>query len=182
MRPTVILYIAMSKDGYIAAENDNLDFLNKYQIPNEDYGYTAFMERVGCIIVGRRTYDKVLNMGYPYHEDKLVYVLTRANKTAEKKNLIFFHRDIKFLIQSIRLEKDKVIYCDGGAQIAQLLLQENLIDEMIISIVPESLGSGTQLFVKGEVPANFRLDTEVKYRSGLVQYRYTKINNRILNK
>ena len=172
MKPKVILYISMSIDGYIAAENDNLDFLNKYQIPNEDYGYTAFMERVGCIIVGRRTYDKVLGMGYPYHEDKLVYVLTKANITTEKKNLIFFNQDIKSLIHSIQLEKDKVMYCDGGAQIAHLLLKENLIDEIIISIVPEVLRSGTELFMNGEIPSNFKLEAKLEFSSGLIQYHF----------
>lgn len=177
MRPTVILYIAMSKDGFIASENDNLDFLNKYHLPNEDYGYTAFMERVGCIVVGRKTYDKVLNMGFPYHQDKMVYVLTRNNKKAQKKNLIFYNQDVKSLIHSIQLEKDKVVYCDGGAQIAHIFLQENLIDEIIISIVPEVLNSGIELFRNGEIPSNFSLGEKSEFSSGLIQYHYLKTNN-----
>ncbi len=172
MRPKIILYIAMSKDGYIASENDNLDFLNKYHIPNEDYGYTAFMERVGCVIVGRRTYDKVLNMGFPYHENKMVYVLTRDNKRTEKMNLIFINQDIKSLIHSIQLEKDEVIYCDGGAEIAHVFLKENLIDEIIISIVPEVLRSGTELFRNGEIPSNFKLEAKLEFSSGLIQYHF----------
>lgn len=167
----------MSKDGYIASENDNLDFLNKYHLPHEDYGYTAFMERVGCIVVGRKTYDKVLKMGFPYHEDKMVYVFTRSNKKAEKKNLIFYNQDVKYLIHSIQLEKDKVIYCDGGAQIAHVFLQENLVDEIIISIVPEVLNSGTELFRNGEIPSNFSLDTKIEFGSGLIQYHYLNVNS-----
>jgi dihydrofolate reductase len=176
MKPKVILYIAMSKDGYIAADNDNLDFLNKYQVPNEDYGYTAFMERVGCIIVGRRTYDKVLSMGFPYHDDKMVFVLSREKRIPQKENLQFYNGDLKYLFNSIQLEENQIVYCDGGAQIAQLLISENLIDEMIISIVPDILQTGTLLFNGGEVPKQFKMESKIIFSSGLIQHHYLNTN------
>ena len=44
--PKTILYIAMSQDGFIAGENDNINFLNPYQIEGEDYGYGNFIKTI----------------------------------------------------------------------------------------------------------------------------------------
>jgi hypothetical protein len=44
MTRKVILYIAMSLDGYIAKDNDNIDFLSIVESPGEDYGYSAFLK------------------------------------------------------------------------------------------------------------------------------------------
>jgi len=51
----VILYIAMSLDGYIAKPNDDLSFLSLVQKDGEDYGYTAFIKAVDTVILGRKT-------------------------------------------------------------------------------------------------------------------------------
>lgn len=61
----LILYIATSLDGYIANENDDLAFLDRVAEEGEDYGYAAFTETVDTVIMGRRTYDKVVAMGVP---------------------------------------------------------------------------------------------------------------------
>ena len=88
MTNKTILYISMSKDGFIAQENDNLDFLNdfnNFQLGGEDYGYSDFIDSVESIVVGKKTYEKVLSMNYPYHEDKKVYVITRSLKQSKKR-------------------------------------------------------------------------------------------------
>ena len=56
----VNLYIAMSLDGYIAKEDDNIDFLSQVEVPDEDYGYAEFTAGIDTVIWGRKTYDKVL--------------------------------------------------------------------------------------------------------------------------
>ena len=47
MKAKTVLYIAMSQDGFIAGENDNIDFLNAYQVEDEDYGYKIFIKTIG---------------------------------------------------------------------------------------------------------------------------------------
>ena len=79
----------MSKDGFIAGENDNFDFLNDYVVEGEDYGYGEFIKSVGSIIVRRRTHDKVKSMGFPCQEDKRVFVATRNSKGSASENLMF---------------------------------------------------------------------------------------------
>lgn len=171
MKPKTILYIAMSEDGFIAGDNDNLDFLNPYQSGAEDYGYYDFIQSVGSILVGRKTYDKVLDMGYPYHEDKLVYVISRT-KNSTSKFLNFYGGDLKALIDKLKNSEAGNIYCDGGAELAHTLFKLRLIDEMIISVVPVLLKRGTLLFEKGNIPDQFQFIQRKEYNSGFIQSRY----------
>jgi len=84
-----ILYIAISEDGFIASEGNNIDFLNDYMIEGEDYGYGEFINSVGSIIVGRRTHDTVKSRGFPCREDKRVFVVRRNSKDSASENLMF---------------------------------------------------------------------------------------------
>ncbi|MDD4453556.1 MAG: dihydrofolate reductase, partial [Proteiniphilum sp.] len=63
MSRKLILYIAMSLDGFIAKKDDNIDFLSMVEIPSEDYGYADFLQSIDTVIWGRRTFDKVLSFG-----------------------------------------------------------------------------------------------------------------------
>ncbi len=73
------LYIAMSLDGFISGENDNLDFLNPYHVEGEDYGYRAFVDSIQTVIVGRKTYEVIQGMGVPYHSEKQVFVISKES-------------------------------------------------------------------------------------------------------
>ena len=165
------LYIAMSEDGYIAGENDSLDFLNPYQVEGEDYGYHAFIEKIDAIMVGRKTYETVINLGYPYHPDKKVYVITRDSKYINNENLEFYNGSITGLVDLLKSQK-KNVYCDGGAQLATYLISQSLIDAIILSVIPITLDSGTLLFKNGQVPESFRLISSTPFPTGLTQYHY----------
>ncbi len=162
----------MSSDGFLAGENDNIDFLNPYQVEGEDYGYKEFINSVGAIIVGRITYEIVIGMGYPYHPDKNVYVATRSSLKSDRENLLFYNGDLKALITQIKLSHHKNIYCDGGAALAKSLLDERLIDEIILSVIPVKLGKGKLLFDNGIIPNDFKQKSRREYKTGLIQYYY----------
>jgi dihydrofolate reductase len=172
MNPKTILYIAISEDGFIAGEDNNLDFLNPYQGGEEDYGYSEFINSVGCILVGRKTYDVVVNMGYPYHPEKMVYVVTKQSRTSSSEKLLFFDGNLRKLIDEIKSSQNQNIYCDGGAELAHSLIAADLIDEMILSVVPIQLHHGTLLFQGGKVPNQFSLRSKQTYPNGLVQSLY----------
>ncbi|MDA3907200.1 MAG: hypothetical protein PF484_14100 [Bacteroidales bacterium] len=70
----VVLYISMSLDGYIATKENDLGFLSIVEQEGEDYGYNDFVESVDTDIIGRKTYEKVIAMGFEYPQaDKDVY-------------------------------------------------------------------------------------------------------------
>jgi dihydrofolate reductase len=173
MERKLVLYIAMSLDGYIAAENDDLSFLSAVEQEGEDYGYAEFINTIDTIILGRKTYDKVISMGHPYpmHGEK-VYVITRSEKPSIG-SVEFYSGDLNELVGLLKQQPGKNIFCDGGAEIVNLLLKAGLFDEITISIIPVLLGSGVRLFQDGGVEQKLKLVSSKSFPKGLVQLHYT---------
>ncbi len=176
MSRKLILYISMSIDGFLATKEDDLSWLSQVEREGEDYGYTAFTKNIDTYIVGRKTYDTVLKLtggNFPQAEQYTCYVITRQTRPDEN-GVRFYNGDLKELIQKIKDVPGKDIYCDGGGQIVNLLMKDNLIDEYIISVIPHILGDGKRLFL-GELDAiNVQLKESKQYESGLVQLHYIK--------
>ena len=171
----LILYIATSLDGYIATANEDLDWLGVVEQSGEDYGYGAFKETVDTVIMGRRTYDKVVSMGVPDpHPDKTLYVITRTRQ-ASLGNIHFHSGDPVALVKQLKSEPGKDIYCDGGAQLVNVLMQHDLFDAFIISYIPIMLGEGIRLFADGRPQQNLRLVSAKSFPKGLVQVCYERV-------
>lgn len=170
----LVLYIAMSLDGYIATADEDLSFLSIVERQGEDYEYNSFIQTTDTVILGRKTYDKVLSMGFPYpHVDKESYIITRTARPDEG-NLKFYTGDLKTLIAGLKTKEGKNIFCDGGAEIVNLLMKDNLIDEFVISVIPIFLGSGIALFERGRPETMLQLVGTSSFASGLVQLHYLK--------
>lgn len=170
----IILYIAMSLDGYISKPNNDLGFLTLVEKEGEDYGYTGFIETVDTVILGRKTYDKVMSMGIGFpHADKDVYVITRTVRKDTGK-LKFYTGNLISLIDKLKSEPGKNIYCDGGAETVNELMINDLIDEFIISVIPVFLGSGIRLFKDGRPELNLELVDSKQFVTGLVQLHYKR--------
>ena len=162
----------MSLDGFIADNDDSLDFLSTVEREGEDYGYANFVKTTDTVIIGRKTYDKVLSMGIEYpHSDKTVYIISRSEKPSQGTSS-YYTGNIKDLIGKLKSKEGKNIYCDGGAEIANLLMKDNLIDEYIISIIPTLLGSGIRLFNAERPHVTLKLIDSKQFESGLIQVHY----------
>lgn len=174
MNRKVIVFIAMSIDGFIAAPNDDLTFLSMVEKEGEDYGYNQFHESIDTVIVGRKTYDKVLSMNVPFpHSNKECFVITR-NKNLNNSSITYYSDSLVDLINTLKQKQGKNIFIDGGAQLVQALMQENLIDEYIVSLIPIVLGAGTMLFKDGAIEQKLKLVNVHSYDTGLVQLHYVK--------
>lgn len=173
---SVVLYIAMSVDGYIAAPGDDLRFLSLVHQGNEDYGYAKMLASVDTIITGRRTYEWVMNeVGKYPNQDKKIYVLSSAFLPVQG-NIEFYSGNASELVQRLKKESsDKDILCEGGAQLVLSLLKDGLIDEMILSVIPVLLGDGIRLFQRGAGYTEMRLIRSDSFESGLVQLHYKKV-------
>jgi len=170
------IYIATSLDGYIAKPNDDLGFLKLVEKEGEDYGYAKFTATIDTIILGRKTYDWVLKEVGPSHYDngeRNVYVITRTGKPGIGKTT-FYTGDLTELVQQLKSGNGKNIYCDGGAEVINELLKNDLIDEMIISIIPVLVGNGTRLFQDGRPEQQLELVHTKTFETGLVQLHYKR--------
>lgn len=162
----------MTLDGYIASPDGDISFLSIAEASNEDYGYLSFTREIDTVIWGRKTYDKVLSFDVEFpHKGKRCIVLSRT-KSGSDGNVEFYNGDIPSLIHTLRSQDGANIYCDGGAEIVTELLKHNLIDRLIISVIPHLLGSGIRLFQDGRPSQNLILRQTNSYPSGVVQLWY----------
>jgi len=170
----VILYIATSLDGYIAKPNEDLGFLSIVQKEGEDYGYKTFVNSIDTVILGRKTYDWIMSQVSEFpHLDKISYIITRTARPTIG-NIHFYTGKLEKLISKLKSEQGKNIFIDGGAEIVNELLKENLIDEFIISIIPVLVGNGTKLFVDGRPEMKLKLVSLKKFDTGLTQLHYKR--------
>ena len=171
----VILYIAMSLDGYIAKPNDDLSFLSIVEKVGENYGYSELLSQVDTIILGRKTYDWVMQVGELPYKDKNVYIITRAFRP-NKGKIVFYSGNLTELIHNLKIQNQKNILCEGGAEIVNELLRKDLIDERIISIIPILVGKGIRLFDENRPEQKLKLISVKTFESGLIQLHYKRFN------
>ncbi len=170
----VVLYIASSLDGYIAKPNDDLGFLSIVQQEGEDYGYTDFVKTVDSVILGRKTYDWVMRQVSEFpHADKNSFIITRTTRPSIG-NTTFYTGKLKVLISTLKAKQGKNIFIDGGAEVVNELLKEDLIDEFIISIIPVMVGKGIKLFKDGRPELKLELVSTKQFDKGLIQLHYKR--------
>lgn len=172
------IYIATSLDGYIATPDGGVEWLNDIPNPDKsDFGFADFMDCVDCLLMGRRTYEAVLGFGgtWPYH--KKVYVLSHSLRSVPdhiSDQVELVSGSLPDVLEQLKLQGIQNIYIDGG-QLIQSALQEDLIDQMVITRVPVLLGGGIPLFGKLLNSMKFcHLETEVLAGS-LVKSSYQRV-------
>ncbi len=174
----IIVYIATSVDGYIAKPNDDLSFLSIVEQQGEDYGYHDFISTVDTVLLGRKTYDWVMTQVSKFpHAGKKTFVITHTPKPAIGKTE-FYTGNLKELVMRLKDEPGKNIFCDGGAELVNSLLLDDLVDEFIISMVPILVGSGTRLFKDGRPEQILKLVSTKQFESGMVQMHYKRDTDR----
>lgn len=171
----VILYIAESLDGFIAKEDGDISWLSIVERPQVDYGYNDFIKTVDTVIMGRKTYEKVLSFGIEFpHKDRKCYVLSKT-MIGNDQNVEYYNGDINELIQGLKDVKGKNIFIDGGAEAIREFRNKNLIDEYVISIIPIFIGKGIRLFKEVDTENRLILTQSKIFDSGLVQLRYERL-------
>jgi dihydrofolate reductase len=166
----IVLFIATSLDGFIAGKDGNVDWL----FTDGDFGYSEFYKSIDTTLMGHNTYKFIMQFGtFPY-ADKKNYVFTRKEKSPDKNPVTFITGDVGEFVRKLKEEKGKNIWLVGGGQINSILLNENLIDQMIISVHPKVLGQGIPLF-KDQSLSNlqFQLERHKVFKKGLVQLTYS---------
>ncbi len=170
------VYIATSLDGYIAGPDGELDWLMNYPNPEKsDFGFGKFIKKIDALIMGRKTYEKVLSFGtWPY--PKPVFVLTSTLREIPEHlegKVELVNGDLRSIVNDLNDRWFKNIYIDGG-QTVQSFMQADLVDELIIARIPIVLGGGIPLFGKLDHPQHFELVDHEKFKNGITKTSYRK--------
>jgi dihydrofolate reductase len=167
----VVLYIAASLDGYIATEDESLDWLFKIESEG-DAGYSDFYETVDTILMGRRTYEWIMAMEkgkFPY-ENKECYVFSNT-LNGKTENVEFVYEDVVSFTTKLKSKAGKNIWIVGGGELLHLFLKNKLVDEYIITIAPTLIGKGIPLFKVADYELELEL-IDVKRFNQFAQLHY----------
>jgi dihydrofolate reductase len=149
-----ILNLVMTFDGYVAGMHDEMDWLDKIhkRTTGAEWDFGEFISKVGAIIVGKRSYELGITHGWfkqetygpspifvvcrsipenPSHDSDFRFVTTGIKETHKKASAVAGNRSI---------------YLFGGPNLFQQFLNEDLVDELRITIAPILIGTGIRLF------------------------------------
>ncbi|MGZ8743276.1 MAG: dihydrofolate reductase family protein [Nocardioides sp.] len=148
--PLTQYLVASSLDGFIADENDNLDWLLTMPGGDDDANpYPAFIKEVGALAMGAATYEWI-NRHHPgewFYDDRPTWVFTHRDLPAiEGANLIFTAGDVREVHTAMgEASGDRNIWLVGGGELVGTFLDHDLLDELIVSVTPVLLGRGAPL-------------------------------------
>jgi len=172
----IILFIAMSLDGYIADRNGGVGWLNGHCSDSENLDvYYEFMNEIDTIIMGWNTYDQIVTELSPtewIYKDVITYVITHNEENSTDK-IRFTSENPIDLLTKLKSGSGKNIWICGGANLVQQFIRSDLIDQYYISVIPTLLGSGIRLFGNTEKEIKLKLIKTQTY-NGITDLVYTR--------
>ena len=169
-RPQIIAYVATSIDGYIAAKDGGVDWLNPYSIP--ELGFHEFLAGIDTVLMGRNSYDQILGFKTWPYPGKTSFVVTGRPLSRIEGESRMVAAEPTTILQALNEAGSRRVWAVGGAITYRGLLANGLIDELRLFFVPELLGDGKPLFLAQDRPARAQLIGERRYSNGIAELHY----------
>jgi dihydrofolate reductase len=169
----IIVNIATSADGYVARPDGNLDWLTGRPAPKGFYGLPEFEVSTDAKILGRKTFDRGLQMGARFSANAVHYVFSRQTPPASvPAGVQFVTESIRAFSERLHTQVGKNVWMMGGGKIIGSFLDEAAIDEFIITVVPIFIGEGIPLLAPRHREVGLRLLGVQQFPDGVVQLHY----------
>ena len=170
---SVIVHIAASADGFIARSDGDLEWLTSRPAPEGFYGMNAFVKSIDTKVLGRRTYDESLRLGAKFDSKGGTFVFSRHGAPADAPSGVeFVNGPIGAFVSRLREHPGKNIWLMGGGDLIASFLDEQAIDEFVISVVPVFIGDGIPLIARRPRHVALQLQSVERFDDGLVQLHY----------
>jgi dihydrofolate reductase len=169
----IVADFATSLDGYIEGPNGEYDWI----VMDNDFDFAGHMKRFDTFFFGRKSYDKLLQLGNVSFPGIKNYVFSNSVDTVDK-DFTLLKGDINTLVADIKKQDGKDIAVYGGANLLSSLLDLNLIDELTMSIIPIVLGQGKHMVDTLKQRVYLTLIETRKFSSGTVQLIYQVRQNK----
>jgi dihydrofolate reductase len=175
-------YSAVSIDGYIATEDDSLEWLFALGNPAES-SYPAFIADVGALAMGSATYEWVLRnseavvaeLGSPWPYTQPTWIFTsRTQPRVPGADIRFVSGDVRPVHEEMRrvAGPDRNVWVVGGGGLVGQFHDAGLLDELIIQVGAAILGAGKPLLPRRILPPALRLTAVSNMGNGFVELRY----------
>lgn len=173
----VILYIARSEDGFIADKDGRVDWLPQPSDERDEVGYHALLNQISSIVMGRRSYQQIVGFGPWAWNDKMTYVFSSQAIPPLNNRICFTNENVETIIAQLKSkDSQNDIWLLGGAELIKSFDKKQLINQMVITIIPMKLDEGIPLELNYE---QFRLNSTKKCQNGIIQEFYTLKNNSV---
>ena len=174
--PRVTLHAVSSLDGFIARKDNNVSWMDAGSIYEAGVSISeeeaaTFVKAIDCYVLGSRTYEHALELGWPYGDTPTIVVTSREWPPA-KKSVEFYSGDLKSLVDVKLAPRFQNIWLVGGAMLCQRFLSLGLVDEIKLTIAPVLLGDGLRLFGGSLTEERWDLKNVVAYKNGFVELSY----------
>lgn len=172
----IVLFIAMSLDGYIADLSGGVEWLEG-QNPGENdmESYLEFIKEIDTVVMGANTYRQLVTELSPdewIYQGLTSYVITH-HPGRSTDEIRFTDEEPDRLVSRLKEGTGKNIWICGGAQIVRQLIQSDLIDRYIINVIPTILGGGIRLFDMSEKEIKLKL-VETRNYNGITDLIYER--------
>jgi dihydrofolate reductase len=152
MKVTVLM--AVTLDGKIGKSPDHFpDWTGKA----DKKLFVELSKKAGAVIMGSKTYDTI---GKPLPHRKNIILTRDKTRKSQWENLIFTDESPRKILDRLEKEGFSEVILAGGALVNSIFAEENLIDEVIVTVAPKIFGFGISLFTE-EVSMELELE-EVK--------------------
>jgi dihydrofolate reductase len=169
----IIVNIATSADGYVARTDGNLDWLTRRPAPKGFYGLPKFSRSIDAKILGRKTFDLSVKMGANFSADDVHYVFSRRPPPASVPvGVQFVTESIRAFAERLRKQAGRNVWMMGGGEIIRSFLDEDAIDEFIITVVPTFIGDGIPLIAPRHREVPLRVVSLQQFPDSVVQLHY----------
>ena len=176
----VTLHVVSSLDWFIARSDNNVSWMDVSSVYEAGVSLSkeeveAFVKAIDCYVLGSRTYEHALELGWPYGDTPTV-VVTSRQLSPSRDSVEFYSGDLKTLVDMNLAPRFRNIWLVGGAILCQRFLTLGLVDEIKLTIAPVLLGDGLRLFgsMKEE---HWNLKNAVAYKNGFVGLTYAASSN-----
>ena len=164
----VVAGFASSVDGYIEGPNGEYDWI----LIDKEINFAEQAKRFDTYFFGRKTYEACLKMGSGKSKNQTNYVFSNSLKVADP-NYILINGDIKNRVMEIKARGEKDIAIFGGASLLASLLDLQLVDELVIAIIPVLLGKGKPMVDVLSEKVSLELLSTKTYKNGTVSVTYS---------
>lgn len=173
-KPKVTLIAAMSIDGFIApADKEALP--STVWTSKEDWQFfTRQSKNIGTMILGSKTFETI-KRALP--ERKMIVMTSQPDRYVEHQstNLEFTSAKPQEILNQLARQGVKEVALCGGSQIYTLFMQENLVDELVLTVEPYIFGQGIKLF-DANLEQRFTLSKQEKLNEvGTTVFFYQKL-------
>ena len=179
---TVTLHMVSSLDGFIAKHDNTVAWMDTpgsvYEtgVSISEEEVATFLKSIDCYVLGSRTYEHALQLGWPYGDTPVVVVTTRKwPQASTRKSIEFYSGDLNTLVDEKLAPRYRNIWLVGGAMLSQHFLEQGLVDEIRLTIAPVLLGEGLRLFDGSQKDKRWNLKNVIAYKNGFVELSYAAL-------